>query len=397
VAEAASVGPGEPEHLFSLPLGLCFAANLVQGLAFNLFLHLPGYLHELGADEVEIGWISSLTAMAAIALRPAVGRAMDRRGRRIVILWGGVLNVVALTLYLFVDAIGPALYAVRILHGIAEAFLFSALFTYAADHVPARNRTQGLAWFGVSGMLPMSLGGVVGDLLLPGHGYTALFQLALVLAVISLAISVFLPEAPRPAPDGDVRVGFQAALAQRDLRPLWWIGAIFSIAVTAFFIFVKRYVDEVGLGSVGSFFTAYTAAAVLLRIFLGWMPDRLGPKRVLLPSLGLLALGLFVLAFAASDRDVWLAGVLCGIGHGFTFPILFGLVVTRTPDENRGRAMALYTALFDVGVLAGGPLFGLLIQEAGFAGMYAAAGALILFGAVVFVVWDARATAVASA
>jgi MFS family permease len=178
------------------------------------------------------------------------------------------------------------------------------------------------------------------------------------------------------------------------LRPLWWIGAIFSIAVTAFFIFVKRYVDEVGLGSVGSFFTAYTVAAVLLRIFLGWMPDRLGPKRVLLPSLGLLALGLFVLAFAASDRDVWLAGVLCGIGHGFTFPILFGLVVTRTPDENRGRAMALYTALFDVGVLAGGPLFGLLIQEAGFAAMYAAAGALILFGAVVFVVWDARATAV---
>jgi MFS family permease len=374
---------------------LCFLANLVQGLAFNLFLHLPGYLHELGADEVEIGWISSLTAMAAIALRPAVGRAMDRRGRRIVILWGGVLNVVALTLYLFVDSIGPGLYAVRILHGIAEAFLFSALFTYAADHVPARNRTQGLAWFGVSGMLPMSLGGVVGDLLLPGHGYTALFQLALVLAVVSLAISAFLPEAPRPAPDADARVGFQAAFSQRDLRPLWWIGAIFSIVVTAFFIFVKRYVDEIGLGSVGSFFTAYTVAAVLLRIFLGWMPDRLGPKRVLLPSLGLLALGLFVLAFSASDRDVWLAGVLCGIGHGFTFPILFGLVVTRTPDENRGRAMALYTALFDVGVLAGGPLFGLLIQEAGFSGMYAAAGALILFGAVVFVVWDARATAVA--
>ncbi|MEN8159965.1 MAG: MFS transporter [Myxococcota bacterium] len=80
-----------PEALWTEPFVLCFATNLCQGIAFNLFLHLPGYLHDLGASDVEIGAITSLTALAAVALRPPVGRAMDRHGRRPVILWGGAL------------------------------------------------------------------------------------------------------------------------------------------------------------------------------------------------------------------------------------------------------------------------------------------------------------------
>ena len=147
------------ERLWTRAFILCFVANLLQGVAFNLFLHYPGFLHEIGARDAQIGFITSLTAIAAIGMRPPIGRAMDRRGRRIVILWGGAINCIAILGYVAVDSIGPLLYAVRILHGIAEAMLFSAFFTYAADHVPAANRTQGLALFGVSGMLPISLGG----------------------------------------------------------------------------------------------------------------------------------------------------------------------------------------------------------------------------------------------
>ena len=90
-------------RLLTRPFALCFVANLLQGLAFNLFLHFPGYLKQLGADELQIGFISALTAVAAIALRPPTGRAMDRRGRRVVILVGGVANVVAVSLYLTIS------------------------------------------------------------------------------------------------------------------------------------------------------------------------------------------------------------------------------------------------------------------------------------------------------
>ncbi len=375
-------------RLLTRPFALCFVANLLQGLAFNLFLHFPGYLKQLGADEFAIGFISALTAVAAIALRPPIGRAMDRRGRRDVILLGGVVNVVALALYLTVFRVGPWLYAVRILHGLAEALLFSALFTYAADHVPAARRNQGLALFGVSGMLPISIAGVLGDWLIPAHGYRALFACSLGLGAASFVCSLPLRDRPR-APVVALRpVGMRAALGQPDLLPLWFMGAVFSIALTACFVFIKTFVDATGIGTVGGFFTAYTAAALVLRAFFGWLPDRIGPKRVLLPALAALACGFAALACARSGLDVALAGVLCGVGHGYTFPILFGLVVSRAPEENRGAAMAIFTALFDLGVLLGGPAFGLVIERAGYTPMFAGGAALLAAGTALFFFWD---------
>ena len=84
------------------------------------------------------------------------------------------------------------------------------------------------------------------------------------------------------------------------------------------------------------------------------------------------------------------AGLLCGIGHGYTFPILFGLVVNRTPEENRGAALAIFTALFDLGLLVGGPLLGAVIGGFGYAVMYASGGVLTLLGTAAFLLWERR-------
>jgi MFS family permease len=379
-----------PPPLLTRTFALCAAANFAQGLSFNLFLHFPGYLAALGADEVRIGFIFGLTAFAAIVARPPVGRAMDRRGRRGVILMGGALNVLACALYLGVTSIGPAIYAIRILHGLAEALLFTSLFTLAADLVPAARRTQGLAWFGVSGMLPVALAGLLGDLLLARFDFSALFAAAFALALLSFVFSLPLREVVAPAGPREPSRGFLAALGQRDLLPLWWIGTVFSIGVASVFTFTKTFVMETGIGSVGGFFSAYSGAALAVRLGAGGLPDRVGPKRVLQPSLAILCLGLAALAAASTPAHVLLAGLCCGVGHGFVFPILFGMVVTRAREPERGSALAIFTALFDAGVLVGGPSFGALIRTAGYPATFATAALWIAGGSVVFALVDRR-------
>ncbi len=379
----------ERERLLTPPFVLCSLATFAQALAFNLFLHLPGYLDRLGASEVRIGFIFGLASVAAIGVRPSIGRTMDLRGRRGVILAGGVLNVLASGLYLGVTDVGALLYANRIAHGLAQAMLFTAMFTYAADCVPARRRTEGLALFGVSAMLPISLGGVLGDWILARADYSVLFVSAAGLALFALVLSFPLRDRPRHASHGDEAPrGFLAALGQRDLLPLWWIGAVFATALACTFSFLKLFVESTGLGSVGGFFSAYSGAAIGMRIFLGWLPDRIGPKRVLFPSLAALTTGFALLAFADRGQDVLLAGALSGIGHGFTFPILFGMVVTRTREADRGSAMAIYTALFDLGVVVGAPSFGFVIGSVGFPAAFLGAAVLIAGGGSIFALWD---------
>jgi MFS family permease len=380
------------ERLFTRPFLLVSVANFTSGMSYALFLHLSGYLAELGATDTQIGLIYAATAVASIAMRPLLGTVMDRHGRRPVIMVGGVLNIVFVLLYLTVTTLGPWVYVVRIGHGIAEAMLFSALFTYAADIIPASRRSQGIALFGVTGLLPIGVAGIVGDFILSVAGFTELFLAAGGFAVLTLLFSIPLPERrPKLAP-GEKPRGFWSIVTERNLLPIWWMIGSFSTVLTAYFVFIRRYVDDTGLGSVGLFFSMYVAVAIAERVFLGWLPDRLGRKRVLYPSIVIMIAGFFVLAGATSWVGVAIAGALCGAGHGFIFPILTTLLVDRAPDADRGSAMSFFTAMLDVGTLIGGPILGAIIDTAGWGPMYITAGVGLGIATVVFARWDDRVT-----
>ena len=73
---------------------LAWFANALLNLAGFLFVHLPGFLQQLGAGEAQIGRTMAAQAADAIAAWPLAGRAMDARGRRVVIRAGVALFVV---------------------------------------------------------------------------------------------------------------------------------------------------------------------------------------------------------------------------------------------------------------------------------------------------------------
>jgi MFS family permease len=379
------------ERIFTAQFTLCFVAHGLQAIAFNLFLPLPKRLNELGANDVVIGAAASLTGLAAVLARPSIGRAMDRAGRRATILAGGALHVVATALYLGIDRIGPLLVFTRFLHGIAEAMLFSALFTFAADYVPARRRTQGLALFGVSGMLPIGVGPTAANWLIAQHGWPWVFATAVALAGVSLALSFRLRDAPRARIAAGPSASMGDVLAQRELRPIWFLGAAFATVLTAFFVFVPRFAQDTGIGSDATFFQTYMLAALILRIAFGWVPDRIGPHRALTPALLSLVAGLVVMARASAASDVALAGFLCGLGHGYAFPILSGLVVNRVSEDARGTALAIFTGLFDLGMLVGSSAFGALVEWQGFPVLYACSAGALATALAIFTRWDARA------
>ena len=376
------------QRLFTRTFLLVSAANFGSGMSYALFLHFSGYLADLGANDTQIGLIYAVTAVASIAMRPLLGTVMDRYGRRPVIIVGNVLNIVFILLYLTVSTLGPWVYAVRIGHGVAEAMLFSALFTYATDIIPASRRSQGIALFGVTGLLPIGVAGIVGDLVLSIAGFRELFLTAAGFAVLTLLFSLPLPERRPELAPGQKPRGFWKIVTERNLLPIWWMIGSFSTVLTAYFVFIRRYVDDTGFGSVGLFFSMYVAVAIAERVFLGWLPDRVGRKRVLYPSIGLLIAGFFVLAGAGSWVGVAIAGALCGAGHGFIFPILTTLLVDRAPDTDRGSAMSFFTAMLDVGTLIGGPILGLIIDSAGWGPMYVTAGVALGVATVIFARWD---------
>lgn len=385
---------GAKVSLWTRAFVLAWMANFLHSTAFHAYLHWPGWLEQRGADEVLIGVLVAVMAVAAILARPFVGRMMDTRGRRIVMFVGGGIHLLAPLLYYAVDTLPGIplvpIIGVRVVHGLAQAAMFSVLFTVAADIVPASRRAEGIAIFGVSGLLPLAIGGVMGDFVIVDGDFTLLFVVTDVCALLGLLATLPLPETRRGGPSRS----FLAAAAAPELRSLWFMGTCFAVGLVAYFVFLKTFLLEVPeLGTMGLFFAVYVVTAVVLRVAFGWVPQRYGMVRVLIPSLLLGAAGIAGLSVARVPTHLVLVAIACGASHGFAFPILSALVVTRAQPDERGSAIALFTALFDIGVLIGGPGFGAGARFLGYRPAYAIAAAFLALTSLVFVAWDRRTRA----
>ena len=95
-----------------------------------------------------------------------------------------------------------------------------------------------------------------------------------------------------------------------------------------------------------------------------------------------------LLSVADRALHIGVAGVLGGLGHGFIFPILSGLVVARARDSERGTAVAIFTSLFDVGMLLGGAGFGAVIERWSYEAMFATTAMIVIGVTATFYAWE---------
>ena len=373
---------------FGPNFGLLFAAALLQEMSFFLLVNFPGYLETLGVTEALIGVLYAAGAVLALLFRPALGRILDLTHRRTVLLVTGGLNAVVLLALVTTSEWGPVLWVLFLSQRVLQIALFTTMLTYGADSIPVEHRTQGLALFGLSGLLPIALGGVAGDLVIEGFGYSALFILASGASLSSWLLVWRLPLLPilghRP------RRGFWAALAQRNLLPLWWVTLTFSIGMETVFTFTRTFVADRGVGSTGLFFGVYGVTAAATRIVGGRHYDRV-PQRPLVAG-ALLAYGtaLGLMAMAGNVAIIAMAAVAAGLSHGALFPILSSQVVGRARTAERGSAMSIFTSIFDIALLASAPAVGVLIDGFDYRTAFSAVAVVLAIGALVYTLWDRR-------
>jgi predicted MFS family arabinose efflux permease len=374
-------------RLFTPVFTLVWVAGLLQEQAWSLMIHFPGYLSDLGASETRIGLLYSLSAVFGLLLRPTLGRLMDTLGRRPVLLAAGLGNALAVAALTLPSSVGVVLTVIFVGHRVFQIGLFTALLTLSADVLPDERRTQGLAIYGLAGLIPLATGGAIGDLVLNRSGFSALFLVAAGLSVLSWFIIWLVPRHPMESAGGPRR-GFWAALRQRDLLPVWWLTMLFAVGLEALFTFIRTFVDEREFGSVGAFFLVYGGVAIAVRIVSSGRLDRLPQLWLISGAVGTYGAGFLVLGLSAGASGLVLAGSLLGIGHGLLFPILTAQVVTRARPAERGSAMAIFTSLFDLAVLTAAPIVGIVIDWQGYTTAFVGLSLFVAVGLAVYVRWE---------
>ena len=367
---------------------LLFGAAMLQELSFSLLIHVPGYLSELGATEGLIGLLYAVSAVASLAMRPLLGRILDLTHRRTVMIFTGAGNLMVVIALATTDTWGVYLWALFLLQRILQLALFTTVLTYGADSIPVERRTQGLAIFGLSGLIPIAIGGYLGDVVIDLSGFTGLFLTAAGASFTAWLVFWRLPVLPIRGPQP--RRGFWAAMAQRNLLPLWFATLLFSVGLETLFTFTRTYVQDRQVGTTGLFFATYGIAAALTRIAGGRFYDRIPHLPLLVSAITFYGMGLGVMALAGSVPLLMAAAAMTGMAHGAAFPLLSSQVVNRARDSERGSAMSIFTSIFDVSLLVGAPAVGFLIDGSGYLLAFSTAGVVLVVGAVVYAWWDRR-------
>ncbi|MEI3479427.1 MAG: MFS transporter, partial [Bilophila sp.] len=125
-------------------------------------------------------------------------------------------------------------------------------------------------------------------------------------------------------------------------------------------------------------FLVYAAAVLLTRPISGKIFDSRGENVIVYPTLLLTSLGMLALGVAESDWTMLCAGCLSRGGLGNFQSSAQAISLSLVPKDRFGQATSTFFIFFDMGLGFGPYIFGSLVPEVGYGGVYKIASGIAL-------------------
>ena len=363
---------------------------LMCGFTFTVFLSLfqllptvPFFILDLGGDTTIAGLFLGVLTFGSALSAPITGALADRMGKRRMLL------VCSLAIAGFSVAYGlsPSYWLPLILvffHGLFWSGLLSASSAYMTDLLPEKRRAEGIGYWGMSTMTAIGVAPGLGFWVYRfGWGWLCaeVALLNLVMFVIAWQLKEITVTASRPK---DAFFGRHMV----EWGVLWVAMSLFlcSFGYGGITSFVAVLAEENGIAPKSVFFTAFAIVVLGTRPFSGRLADRVGPRRVFLPCLALVTVGITLTAVAETRSQLILAAVVFGLGLGNMYPAFVAHVFKHVDPSRRGAAFGGILAAFDTGIGAGSIALGALAGHVGLRTAFGTAAVLSAF-AVPYFLW----------
>jgi MFS family permease len=332
------------------------------------------YILALGGTPSQIGLINSLGIISGMFLYPVGGYIADKMGR--VKLVGFSTYAYALSHLLFVFANNWQ--AVAVGQFLSHLFLFysPAMNALQADSLPPGVRGRGFATImAIPGSVRI-IAPYIGGWVIASYGggdlgmiravrlcWGVAFLVGILVATIRLKFlretipeeevteRLSLNDLPRIVKESYASIFDSLKWMDSSLRGIVIVEIVSSlfVAMTAPFwvVFAKQVI---GLEPVqwGSILLMSGAVGIVLAFPMGSLVDRVGPRRVILLSMGLAPVAIFLYLFSGGFYGV--AAILCAMSliNGMLMPAFSTLIANLIPRNRRGR---LYSLLGERGVM----------------------------------------------
>ncbi len=344
------------------------------GLAYSAFILLPKFLKtEFGASAWEIGAVAAMFGLATTLVTPFAGVWVDRFGRRRFVAWGALAMIAGSLGFVWVDSLGPLVYGLRFVQGAAFSLAFVAGGALVTDQAPAERLGQAIGLYGLTMLSTNAVAPALAEAIADRIGWTPVFGAAAVAATVAFALAFTLREHRQPPEDPTQVPSLWSVISSR--RALWFmsISGLCGGAFGAMFTFSQPFALDLGMTHMRSFFGAYAAMGIFVRLGLGSLVDRAGRARVSLLALALYALCVFWMA-GLTPGSLALIGAAFGVAHGLFFPAFNALVMEPVHELARGKVYAAFIGAFNAGWGVAGIALGWVAEVYGYPTVFVCSG-----------------------
>lgn len=344
--------------------------NFFLFLSFQMIVAtLPVHVENIGATENLIGLMTGLATIAAFLIRPVVGIALDKIGRRIIFIGGHIVLIVT-TYFLGVFNYVWFIIVIRFINGIGWGIGSTTSMTVASDTIPLTRFGEGIGLFNLSNGLGMALGPLIGLTILNASRFYNVAVLGAILGILAIILSQFISyrkiDKPKKSKESKRNL---LPFEKESLGPSLVIGII-TITYGAIIAFIPLYGLEKGVENIGGYFTIYAIFLMFIRPLIGKMIDRKGFDTFVYSGIIILVISMLVLSASSNLLLFLVSAALYGVGFGILESSLLTMAVTFASEGKIGGANATFFACFDGGIGLGSIIAGVLATALGYSRMY---------------------------
>lgn len=374
---------GQEDRLLGRDFALICLINSLAFFSIYLIVPvLPRFLEEVGYSNFLIGFLMATATLTAL-LRPLFGRAADLKGRKIVLVAGTLLLGVSTFFYISFTSALP-LFFIRLLNGLGLAAFHTAAYAIIGDLAPHTRRLQAIALFYISVDITIATAPIVAKNMQDAWGYNAVYLLAGCLAMLAFLCSLLV----RETRGGEHRAE-SGKFSRIRITSLQWSIYVITMGFTLIFGMLQWFIvlssEAQGIEQGELFFTVFAVTLIVFRLGVGRKADRWARQPLIISSALISLAGLVVIAYAGNLAVLLLGSFIFALGFAYLPTTLSALLLDHTPVSDRGAALGIFMAVFDVGIGLGGIALGPLADLWGYTAMYLCGGALAVMTLAFFV------------
>ncbi len=349
------------------------------------------FIEDLGISRAQLGMAFAVNTVGAAILSPFVGRLTDRIGGRSSLIVVALASATAFVLLGVASSLLVLLVASTI-GAVAQANANPATNKLIAEDLPSGSQgiVTGIKQSGVQAFV--FVGGAIVPAMALAWGRWSAYLVFAAFAVGLAAVAWFF--LPRSTANDD---GSWVRDSSRLPADIWWIttygfllGFGGSVTVLYALFTTERLGQSVVVG--GAVVAVVGITAMPARIAWARYAERYQAYRLSLIVIALLAIGGSIALLASSSAWwwlVWVAAILTGIGPSSWNSVgMLGLIVFAGPAA-AGRASGVVLFGFLIGLGAGPPLFGWMVDVTGtYTGLWIISLVAYAAGLVTVLVWS---------